>query len=212
MMNKIKEYINNDIKLEKERVIGIIALVIAFSGFFGWLYEVLFYYYDSGFTAIYNRGANFLPWINIYAMGSLLIIVLTYKLRKKPWLVFLISSISTGLFEYISGSIIYGIFHKVKCWDYNVESLNFLNIDGYVCLRSVLVFGLSALLLMYIILPLFIKLSLKMDKKKFMIMSLIICSIFLIDELYNLFAPLFKLPNASSIYKNLGIKYKYFDY
>lgn len=213
MKNIIKDYIKNDIKLEKERIIGIFALIIAFSGFFGWLYEVLFYYYDSGFTTIYNRGGNFLPWINIYAIGSILIILLTYKLRKKPLLVFLISMLSTGILEYISGYLIYGIFHMTKCWDYNVEKLNFLNIDGYVCLRSVLIFGLSALLLMYIILPLFIKLSLKFDKRKFMIVSLIICSIFLIDEIYNLvFTILFKLPRASTIYKMLGVKYKYFNY
>ena len=203
----IKEYINNDIKLEKERVIGITALIITLSGVIGWLYEVLFYYLESGFKNIYFRGGNFLPWINIYAIGALLIIGLTYKFRKKPLLVFLVSMISTGVLELISGYLAYGVFHMVKCWDYNVERFSGFTIGGYVCIRSVICFGLSGLLLMYLILPLLIRLSLKFDKKKFMVVSLIICSVFLLDELYNqIFTKVFGLPRASSIYKKLGIK------
>ena len=213
MKNMIKEYINNDIKLEKERVIGITALIITLSGVIGWLYEVLFYYLESGFKNIYFRGGNFLPWINIYAIGALLIIGLTYKFRKKPLLVFLVSMISTGVLELISGYLAYGVFHMVKCWDYNVERFSGFTIGGYVCIRSVICFGLSGLLLMYLILPLLIRLSLKFDKKKFMVVSLIICSVFLLDELYNqIFTKVFGLPRASSIYKKLGIKYKYFNY
>ena len=138
----IKDYIKKDAKLDKERKIGILLLVIVFSGIFGWIYEVLFYYMNSGFKDIYFRGGNFLPWINIYAIGSILVLFLTYKHRKSPLKVFLISAISTGILEYISGYVLYGVLHMVKCWDYNVEMLNFGNIGGYVCLRSVIVFGL----------------------------------------------------------------------
>ena len=213
MKELIKEYINNDIKLEKERVIGILALVTALAGVIGWIYEVVFYYFESGFKNIYFRGGNFLPWINIYAMGALLIIGLTYKLRKKPILVLLVSMISAGVLELLAGYLAYGVFHMVKCWDYNVEKFSGFTIGGYVCVRSVICFGVSGLLLIYLILPLLIKISLKYDKKKFMIVSLIICSIFLIDEFYNqVITKVFHLPRASRIYKNIGFKYKYFDY
>ncbi len=212
MKKMIKEYIEKDVKLEKERKIGVILLVITFAGLFGWIYELLFYYMNSGFKEFYWRGGNFLPWINIYAIGSVLVLFLTYKHRKSPLKVFLISVISTGILEYISGYVLYGVLGMVKCWDYNVEMLNFGNIGGYVCLRSVLVFGLSSLMLMYLIVPLFIKLALKMDKKIFLVMSIIISLPFLIDEIYNLvFTRLFGLPSASSIYKKLGVKYLYFS-
>ena len=55
--------------------------------------------------------------------------------------------------------------NDVKCWDYNQEILNFGNINGYVCLRSVLIFGISSLLLMYIIVPLCFYLAKNMNKK-----------------------------------------------
>ncbi len=202
-----KEYLNNEIKLEKWQKIGIICLVIVISGIFGWVYEYIFYFFNSGMKEFYWRGGNFLPWINIYATGSLMIMFLTKKVKKKPFLIFLIAFLSTGLLEYISG---FGVYHitNMRYWDYNTEILNFGNIDGYVCLRSAGFFGLSALLLIYLIVPFCIYLSKKMNKKLFLTISITLCALFLIDEIYNLLiARLFKLPRASSIYKKLGLKY-----
>ncbi len=209
-MKKYKDYLNKDHNFDKKTMLGILCLIIVISGMFGWLYEVVFYYFNSGMTEIYWRGGNFLPWINIYAMGAILIYVLTYKKRKNPLFVFIVSIISTGILEYISGAFMEHIMH-IKCWDYTNEILSFGNINGYVCLRSVLVFGLSALLLMYLIVPLCFYLAKKMPKKTFLILSYTICAIFLFDELYNLiFANLLNLPRASEVYKELGFKYLYF--
>ena len=209
-MKKYKDYLNKDHNFDKKTMLGIFCLIIVISGMFGWLYEVVFYYFNSGMTEIYWRGGNFLPWINIYAMGAILIYVLTYKKRKNPLFVFIVSMISTGILEYIGGAFMEHIMH-IKCWDYTNEILSFGNINGYVCLRSVLVFGLSALLLMYLIVPLCFYLAKKMPKKAFLILSYTICAIFLFDELYNLiFANLLNLPRASEVYKSLGFKYLYF--
>ena len=209
-MKKYKDYLNKDHNFDKKTMLGIFCLIIVISGMFGWLYEVVFYYFNSGMTEIYWRGGNFLPWINIYAMGAILIYFLTYKKRKNPLFVFIISMISTGILEYIGGAFMEHIMH-IKCWDYTNEILSFGNINGYVCLRSVLVFGLSALLLMYLIVPLCFYLAKKIPKKAFLILSYTICAIFLFDELYNLiFANLLNLPRASEIYKELGFKYLYF--
>ncbi len=209
-MKKYKDYLNEDHKFDKKTMLGIFCLIIVISGMFGWLYEVVFYYFNSGMTEIYWRGGNFLPWINIYAMGAILIYVLTYKKRKNPLFVFIVSMVSTGILEYIGGFFMEHIM-QIKCWDYTNEILSFGNINGYVCLRSVLVFGLSALLLMYLIVPLCFYLAKKIPKKAFLILSYTICAIFLFDELYNLiFANLLNLPRASEVYKELGFKYLYF--
>ena len=209
-MKKYKDYLNKDHNFDKLTMLGIFCLIIVISGIFGWLYEVVFYYFNSGMTEVYFRGGNFLPWINIYAMGAVLIYFLTYKKRKKPLFVFIVSIISTGILEYIGGYFMEHIM-QIKCWDYSKEILSFGSINGYVCIRSVLVFGISALLLMYIIVPFCFYLAKKMPKKVFLILSYTICGIFLFDELYNLiFANLLNLPRASEIYKELGFKYLYF--
>ena len=155
----------------------------------------------------YWRGGNFLPWINIYATGSVMIYYLTYKHRKKPWKVFLISFLLTGILEYFSGLGMLLITHK-RCWDYNQEILNFGNIGGFVCLRSVMFFGLSALLLMYVIVPFLFFLAKKLNKKLFLSISITLCSIILFDEFYNLlFARILNLPRAYDVYSKLGIPY-----
>ena len=212
MKEYLNNYINKETKLNKKQIIGIISLIIVISGVFGFLYEFIFYFLNSGLKQFYYRGGNFLPWINIYAYGAILIILLTYKRRKSPIQVFLISMIVCGILEYFAGWLVNEVFHDVRCWSYNEEIWNFGNIYGYVCLRSVLFFGLSGLILIYVMLPGVIYLSQKMNLKTFLIMSIVLCSIFLIDEIYNLiFTELFNLPRASSIYKELGFKYIYFN-
>ena len=209
----LKEYIEKDVKLNKDQMLFICSSIIVISGFLGWFYEVIFYFFNSGMKQVYMRGSNFLPWINIYAYGAFLIILLTYKKRKHPLQVFLISGIATGVLEYISGYIIYGKLHLVKCWDYNQEILNFGNINGYVCLRSVTVFALCGLLLIYGILPLLIKISKSKNIKTIKNITMIVCIIFLLDEIYNLFIyKLLCLPKGSAVYKSLGLKYLYFKY
>ena len=210
MIKYIKNYINNDITFDKKTKLAIICLIIVISGTFGWLYEFIFYFFNSGMKTFYFRGANFLPWINIYAIGAVIIFLLTYKKRKHPIYIFLISIIASGILEYIGGYYMEH-FNDVRCWNYDKEILNFGNINGYVCLRSVLIFGIMSLLLMYLVVPFIFYLETKLNKKTFLIISYTLCFIFLADELYNLiFANAFSLPRASSIYKKIGLKYLYF--
>ena len=80
----------------------------------------------------------------------------------------------------------------LRLWDYNTEILNFGNIGGFVCLRSVLFFGLSSLMLMYLIMPACMYLSTKVNKKVFLIISLSLFGLIIFDEFYNLiFARIF---------------------
>ncbi len=205
MKSFLKKYINDEIKLDKTDWIGIILLVTALSGLFGWIYEFIFYYFDSGMKHWYYQGGNFLPWINIYAHGSLLIIWLTYKFKRKPHLVFILSTIITGVLEYFAGWAIFTFLHE-RYWDYNTEILNWGNIDGYICFRSVFIFGIFALVLMYVMLPFLIYLAKKLNKKTFLTISIVLCSIFLIDEIYNLFiTKIIGTPRAPEIYRSIGI-------
>ena len=207
MRSKYLKYLNEDIKFDKETMIGIFCLLVVITGMFGFLYEFIFYYFNGGMKTFYWRGGNFLPWINNYATGSIMIYLLTYKDRKKPLKVFLVSVITTGILEYFSGLVMDKIAGK-RCWDYSQEILGALNINGYVCLRSVLVFGVFSLLLIYIVLPLIFYIAKKSNKKVFVTTSIILCSIIMIDEFYNLLiARIFHLPRAYNVYSKLGVPY-----
>ena len=211
MRNLYNKYINNEFKFDRITMLGIICLIIVISGIFGFVYEFIFYYFNSGMKTFYYRGANFLPWINIYAIGAIIIYFLTHKYKKNPLKVFLISVLATGVLEFISGYVMYTFFNGFRCWNYNTEILNFGNIGGFICLRSVLFFGISGLVLMYIIIPLCYYFASILNKKVFIILTFAICFIFLFDELYNLvFARIFNLQRASDIYKQIGFKYMKF--
>ncbi len=211
MKEKYNKYLNENHSFDKTTMIGIFCLIIVLAGIFGFLYEFIFYYFNGGMKQFYWRGGNFLPWINIYATGSIMIYFLTYKQRKKVQNVFLISFLSCGILEYFSGLGMYIIGNGLRCWDYNSEILNFGNIGGFVCLRSALFFGLSSLLLIYIIVPLCFSLATHINKKLFLMISISLCSVILIDEFYNLFiARILDLPRASTIYKKIGFHYVYF--
>ena len=208
MKEKYREYMMKDHSFDRMTMLGILCLITVIAGVFGFVYEFIFYYFNGGMKEFFWRGGNFLPWINIYAIGSIIIYFLSYKYRKSVWKVFLIGVISSGIVELIGGFGMYTIGNGFRCWDYNTEILNFGNIGGFVCLRSVLFFGVSSLLLIYGIVPLCFFLVEKMNRKWFLIISISLCAIFLIDEIYNLaIARIFDLPRASDIYKEIGFAY-----
>ena len=207
MKKFFNDYMNDKIKLDKWQKLGVFAFILLVSGFFGWVYEFVFYFLNSGMKVWYMRGGDFLPWINIYAIGAFLILFFCSKFKKKPWLVFLLSVLITGLLEFFSGLVIDKVV-GARYWDYNTEIWNWGNINGYICLRSVLFFGLSSFILMYVFNPVAYFLSTKINKKVLIVLSILIIAIIFADEFYNLIiTKIFNLRNAIEIYKTYGIKY-----
>ena len=151
LKSTFRDYMEGKIKLETYQKMGVWFLLVVFAGFFGWVYEMIFYFFDGGTGEFYMQGGNFLPWINIYAIGAVFIILLCMKFRKNPWLVFLLSVLVSGVVEFVAGWLVYTIGNGMRYWDYNTEILNFGNIGGFVCLRSVFFFGVSALFLIYMV-------------------------------------------------------------
>ena len=104
-----------------------ILLVFSFGGIFGFLYEELFYYIDLGYLV--KRGTTFGPWIPIYGVGAVLIVLSTYRLLRYPAAVFAVSALICGLLELATG---YFLLHfcNVRLWDYNTEIWNWGNVGG----------------------------------------------------------------------------------
>ena len=140
-MEKYKKYLNNNYKFGKVTFAAILCAIFVISNFYGFVYEVIFYYFNGGMKDIYWRGGCFGPWIIIYGIGALLIYFTAYKRRKKPLEVFLLSGLGCGALEFLTGASFYYLMDGTRHWDYNTEILNFGNIGGFVCLRSVLVFA-----------------------------------------------------------------------
>lgn len=164
--------------LDKKSTISIIMLAMVIGGISGFIYEELFYLIDLG--KLVKRGSTYGPWIPIYAFGTLFIILFSYRFRKKPLFIFLINCLVTGILEYGTGFVL-DKFFNLKLWDYNTEILNFGNINGYICFRSVVLFGGASLFLVYVVVPLLLKLLNKFKYKKFSIISYSLLSLFVLD-------------------------------
>ena len=153
------------------------------AGVIGFIYETVCVLINTG-GEFFKRGTTYGPWIPIYGFGALLIYALTMKFRKKPWLVFLIAMTSCGLLELASGYVIDKVFHQ-RFWDYSTVILNWGNLNGYICVRSVLTWGIFGMLLMYGLLPLEEKFQKRLPKA-FNIVTFALFGLFVLDIVLSL--------------------------
>ncbi len=112
----------------------------------GWIYEEIFYWFTEGMLR--NRGILYGPWLPIYGIGALGIYAMK-PMKKKPLLLFFLCMVVAGAVEYISGFV--GIrYFGLRLWDYRGL---FLNLDGIICFRSVVSFGILGLAFHYLLEP-----------------------------------------------------------
>ncbi len=101
----------------------------------GWILEVTFVAMTgSGFT---NRGFLFGPYCPIYGIGCLMVISITKNIIRKPFQFILASMIICGILEFSTSVIMEFLFHE-RWWDY---SNFFFQIDGRICLETLVPFA-----------------------------------------------------------------------
>ncbi len=167
--------LKKDEKILKKDLFKYIVLVFMIGGIAGFIYEELFFLlFDH---KLVYRGFLYGPFLPVYAWGSLLLIFLK-KFKEKPLLVFLLAMLITGVLEYLTGYVMFKIWNR-KWWDYTGL---FLNINGFVCFRSIFTFGLGAFLLIYLIDPLIIKFI----NKKNNLVNIIVISFLIVYLLDNI--------------------------
>lgn len=166
---------------KRDRKVVLVIWVILISAIFGFVYEEIFYRIDLGYFV--KRGSTIGPWLPIYATGGLLI----YLVNKDDlgiFKVFIKSLLVCGILEYLVGYLLFNI-SNVRLWDYNTEILNYGNIGGFICLRSVLFFGLSGIFLMKVIVPLLLKILKKNKSKWVLYITVFIGGLFILDFMVN---------------------------
>lgn len=207
-MDKLKKYINNDYgkSFEKRDFSAILCALFVFSAIYGYIYEIIFYYINGGFDKVYWRGGCFGPWILIYGLGAWVIYFSCYRLRKKPWAVLLVGALGSGILEGGAGAAIYYLGNGARNWDYNTEIWNWGNIGGFVCFRSVAVFALSSLMLVYVIVPVIFFIAKKVNRRAFRIISFTLFGIYFIDQIYNsvIVKLVPSLISANEFYQSVG--------
>lgn len=131
---------------------GFIALflIFMFGCVFGFFYEEIFYFIVDGYFS--KRGFFYGPWLPVYGWGAVLMVLTLRPFKNHPAAVFFVSLVITGSLEYLTGLMLLKVW-GIRLWDYGMEPLNFLNVQGFICLRSLLSFGVAGYFAIYILDP-----------------------------------------------------------
>ena len=106
--------------------------------FVGWVYESILCSIKE--RKLINRGFLTGPIIPVYGVGAVASIALLQHCTENIFILFFIAVFLMGTIEYVTGFLLETLFHK-KWWDYSNHRYN---LQGRVCLQSVLVFGAMA--------------------------------------------------------------------
>lgn len=127
-----------------------IALFFIYS-FAGWLMESI------GDTIrkkkFVNRGFLIGPYCPIYGCGVLLITILLRKYNDDVWVTFFMSLLICGTLEYMTSYVMEKVF-KARWWDYSQRKFN---INGRICLETLIPFGIAGTFIIYIANPFLLK-------------------------------------------------------
>ena len=148
--------------------------------FLGWFLEVLYASYKS--KRFVNRGFLFGPFCPIYGFGVLSLIILLQPISSKPLLFFLGAILITSSIEYLTGFILEFIF-KTNWWDYSDKKYN---LNGKICLKFSIYWGILSLFLFYFIHPTIINFVSLILSKSFFYLPIIISLYFLTDFIFSL--------------------------
>lgn len=149
--------------------------------FIGWVYEVILgIIRGKGFI---NRGMLSGPWLPVYGVGGILLLLLFYE-RSKNWLpttIFLVSAIFSTLIELAASYIIdAGGKSFTTFWNYSHMRFNF---EGRIALWPSARFGIIAVIVLWILQPRLDRFYLRESRAKTFVCILLIL-IFLVDVIY----------------------------
>lgn len=175
-LNNLKKYDEINSEINEFKLCIFIFMICGILGFFiEELYDTLYNMKLDKNGFLYGF---FLP---IYGWGAVAIHFMSKKTKNKPFLSFIVACIFAAVFEYLTGFVVFNIWQK-RLWDY---SNYFLNLDGYICLFSIMSFGLLGILYIYIIEPLIKKYINKIGDKKTNKYINIFLIVYLIDNIFS---------------------------
>lgn len=124
-----------------------------------------------------DRGFLIGPYCPIYGCGALLIILFLNRFAFNPILLFIITMFICGVLEYFTSWFMEKVF-KARWWDYSDRKFN---INGRICLRNLIAFGIMGLAVTYLINPYFELWVGYLDEKHTRTLGVALWTVFIID-------------------------------
>lgn len=152
-------------------------LLFIMYAFLGWIMEVTVTFIKS--HKFVNRGFLIGPYCPIYGWGCLLIILLLDRYKSHPVILFIMAIVICSILEYVTSLVMEKLFNA-RWWDYSDKKFN---INGRICLETMIPFGILGTLITYVINPFFEKILLRLPIWLLYTLAILIFVIFVIDNI-----------------------------
>ena len=145
--------------------------------FLGWCMEVGCKYIQFG--KFINRGFLIGPYCPIYGWGAIAITILLKRYTYDPLVLFIMSTLVCSIIEYFTSYFMEKKYHA-RWWDYSSKKFN---INGRICLETLIPFGILGLFIMYVTNPILFKIYQSMSEIVVHIISITLFIIFIVDNI-----------------------------
>lgn len=156
------------------QILNIFLLFVIYS-VLGWILEV----FVVGINAkkFVNRGFLIGPYCPIYGTGSVLMVLMLNKYKGDYLALFVLGATVCSILEYLTSYIMEKLF-KARWWDYSNDKFN---INGRICLRNAVAFGVLGTVLVEFVNPFIQSLILKLSMPIYYILCAVLFVIFVTD-------------------------------
>ena len=145
----------------------------------GWCMEVIRMFFSPKYKKFINRGFLIGPYLPIYGWGVVGITVFLGKYSDDMSALFFLSIIVCGILEYMTSFIMEKLFNA-RWWDYSTKKFN---INGRVCLETLIPFGIGGVLILHWINPFIVNLFNKIPNTPKSIIAYSLVAIMAIDTI-----------------------------
>lgn len=146
----------------------------------GWIMEVIGKLIEK--HKFINRGFLIGPYCPIYGWGCLTMILLLSKYLDEPIILFFMAILICSILEYFTSYFMEKLFNA-RWWDYSKRKFN---INGRICLETMIPFGILGCLILYIVNPFIINILDKVPNNILYALALFIFIIYVIDNIISL--------------------------
>ncbi|MBQ9019478.1 MAG: putative ABC transporter permease [Bacilli bacterium] len=131
----------------------------------------------------FSRGYLLGPYIPIFGFGAIIMVNFLDKYKDDLLILFILSMIVCCLVEYFTSLLLEKIF-KLRWWDYSHESFN---VNGRICLKNGVLFGLGGLVITKYFNPLLLMFLNAFSMKTIIIVGSILFGIIILDTIISTF-------------------------
>lgn len=157
--------------------IEIYFLLFISYAFLGWCMEVTCKFIQ--YKKFINRGFLIGPYCPIYGCGALAITILLKRYMEDPLVLFVMSTLICSIIEYLTSYFMEKKYHA-RWWDYSNKKFN---INGRICLETLIPFGILGVAIMYGTNPILFKLYNQIPQLIINILTAILFIGFIVDNI-----------------------------